>query len=54
MQIAPMTQPMAMLRPSPLTAENNCPAMIHEMMPHPVCMMILSRQASFAGQYPMK
>lgn len=54
MQSAAIAQPTPMLKPCPFTAEIICPAMMHAIMPHPVCMMMLSRQASLAGQYPTK
>jgi hypothetical protein len=45
-----ITQPTATLKPAPLMAENIWPAMIHPMIPQPICMIKFRMQASFEGQ----
>ena len=54
MQRALITQPTAMLKPAPLTAENICPAMMDPMIPQPNWRIMLRRHVILDGQYPMK
>jgi hypothetical protein len=50
MQSALITQPTAIVKPAPLMAENIWPAIMHPMIPQPICMIKLRIQASFEGQ----